>query len=109
MYEQKGQPRSRTSLDYPILASMVLIASKHDVDPKKLIDAFYGASENKLSRCGSLTISCRKINQDSAIFLITTEEKVVWQSPVHLEMIRNPHIRDSISRIQLPKKGKYQA
>jgi len=59
---------------------MVLIASKHDLDSKQLIDAFFKALKNKISHCGSLKISCREVNQDSAIFLITKEEKVVWQA-----------------------------
>ena len=107
MYEeQRGQPRGRSNLDYGNLNSMVLIASKHDLDPKRLIDALFEALENEFSHCGSLEISCRKVNQDSAIFLITKEEKVVWQFPVNLETIRNPHVRDSITRIPMPKKPK---
>ncbi|MFH0897563.1 MAG: hypothetical protein V1850_05910 [Candidatus Bathyarchaeota archaeon] len=60
--------------------------------------------ENESSHYGSLMISCRKVNQDSAIFLITKEEKAVWQFPVNLESIRNPYIRDSITKIPMPEK-----
>ena len=90
--------------DYAKLNSMVLIASKHDLDPKQLIDAFFEAWKNEISHCGSLEISCREVNQGSATFLITKEEKVVWQFPVKLEIITNTSIRDSIKKIPIPKK-----
>ena len=85
---------------------MVLIADKYDLDPKRLVDAFFEALENEISDCGSLKISCRKVNQDSAIFLITKNEKVVWQSPVNLESIRNPGARDYITEISMPDNAK---
>jgi len=107
MYEeQRGRPRGRSNLDYANLNSMVLIASKHDLDPKQLIDAFFEAWKNKISHCGSLEISCREVNHNSATFLITKEEKVVWQSPVNLETIRNPDARDHIKKIPMPEKVK---
>ncbi|MDQ1280299.1 MAG: hypothetical protein QG670_1562 [Thermoproteota archaeon] len=101
--EYRGRHRG-SDLNFNNFLSMVLIASKHDLDPKQLIDAFYEAAENKISRCGSLTISCRKINQDSAIFLIMKEEKVVWQFPVNLKIITDPYVRESIKEIPMPEK-----
>ncbi len=85
---------------------MVLIASKHDLDPKLLVDAFFEAWKNKFSYCGGLKISCREVNQDSATFLITKEEKVVWQFPVNLMIIKNPDVRDCIKKIPMPDKVK---
>ncbi|MFH0748944.1 MAG: hypothetical protein V1915_03380 [Candidatus Bathyarchaeota archaeon] len=101
---QRGRPSGRSNLGYGNLNSMVLIASKHGLDPKQLIDAFFEASENETSHCGSLKISCRSIKRDSAMFLITKGEKVVWQFPVNLEIIRNPEARESIKKIPLPEK-----
>ena len=107
MYEeQRGRPKGRSNLDYANLGSMVLIASGHDLDPKRLIDAFFEAWKNKISHCGSLKISCRNVNHDSATFIITKEDKVVWQFPVNLETIRNPDVRDSIREIPIPEKVK---
>ena len=107
MYEEhRGRPSGRSNLDYANLNSMVLIASKYDLDPKQLIDAFFEAWENEISHCGSLTISCRTVDHDSATFLITKEEKVVWQFPVNLESIRNPDARDYIKEIPMPEKAK---
>ena len=107
MYEkQRGRPSGRSNLDYSNLMSIVLIASKYDLDPKQLADAFLEALENEVSFCGSLKISRRKVSQDSATFLIEKEEKVVWQFPVNLEMMRNPDARDYIKKIPMPEKVK---
>ena len=88
----RGRPRGKSHLHYEYLTSIVLIAKRHDVDPYQLVDAFVEAWMNKIARCGSLRISCRLVNQDSAIFLVEAEEKVVWQFPVNLESIRNPNV-----------------
>ncbi|MFH0897435.1 MAG: hypothetical protein V1850_05245 [Candidatus Bathyarchaeota archaeon] len=57
---QRGLPSGRSSSDYDVLESMVVIASKHDLETKRLIDAFFDAFENGISHCGSLEISLRK-------------------------------------------------
>jgi len=72
------------------------------VDPGQLVDAIVEAGENTVSHCRSLKITLRAVNQDSATFLITKEENVVWQCPVNLESIRNPdllknHIQNILS------------
>ena len=90
--EQRGRPRGNSNAYYAHLKSIVKIAQKHDVDPKQLVDAFVEAWKNRIAQCGRLTISRRGITRDSATFLITKEEKVVWQFPVALENVRNPEI-----------------
>jgi len=73
------------------------------LDPRRLADTFFEALENKISHCGSLKISLRGVNQDSAIFLITKEERVVWQFPVDLGSIRNPEVlKKLIQDIPIP-------
>ena len=110
MYEeQRGRPRGRSNLDYAILESMILIANKYNLDPKQVIDTFFNAWTNKISHCGSLEISCREVNHDSATFLITKDEKVVWQFPVNLDIIRNQDARDSIKKFPMPEKMKKTA
>ena len=105
MYKaQISRSRSISRSHYPNLESMVLVAGKHDLDPKQLIDAFFEAVNNKFSHIGSLKITCRNVTQDSAIFLITKEEKVVWQFPVNLETITSADVRDSIKEIPIPEK-----
>jgi len=90
--EQRGRPRGNSNAYYAHLKSIVKIARKHDVDPKQLVDAFVEAWKNRIAQCGRLTISRRGITRDSATFLITKEEKVVWQFPVNLVNVRNPEV-----------------
>jgi replication factor A1 len=77
-----------------------------------LIDAFVEAEKNQIAHCGKLKISLRKIHQDAAIFLVTKEEKVVWQSKINLEIIRNSDmLKEHIPDIPIPhreKKEMYQ-
>ena len=102
--KQTGQISGFTRAYYSSLKSIVLLASEHDLDPKLLADAFFEALENKISYCGSLQLSCRKVNRDTAIFLIIKAGNVAWQFPVTLEILRNEAIRDSIKQIPLPEK-----
>ena len=102
--ELRGRPRGKSHSPYGHLKSIVKIARKHDVDPEQLVDALVDAWQNTLSHCGRLKIALRVVNQDSATFLITKEEKVVWQFPVNLESIRNPDLlKDHIHDIPLPQ------
>ncbi|MFH0749000.1 MAG: hypothetical protein V1915_03680 [Candidatus Bathyarchaeota archaeon] len=101
---RRGRPSGRSVQDYDNLESITLIARKYDLDPKQLVDAFHQAVEKKRAQCGCLEVSCRNIDQDSAIFLITKEEGVVWQFPVNLEMMRNLDVKEYIRNISVPEK-----
>ena len=102
--EHRGRTRGLSSKDYANLRSIAYVAKEHELNPKRLIDAFFEATENKISHCGNLEISCRDINQESAMFLLTKEDKVIWQFPVNIEMIQNPRMRNYIEEISIPKK-----
>jgi hypothetical protein len=82
----------------------VLLASKHDLKPKRLIDALYEALEGGASRCGSLKIARRGVHHDVATFLITKDENVIWQFPLDLELIRNAEAREFIRTFPTPYK-----
>ncbi len=99
--DRKRRPSGISPQDYANFESMVLIATKHDLEPKRLIDAFFQALDTKTAHCGKLTISCRAITQDSATFLITNEGEVIWQFPVNLEIIENPEFRRTIQDITI--------
>jgi hypothetical protein len=86
-------------LYYDHLKSIALLANKHDVDPKRLVDAFFNALNTTNTQCGDLTITCRSIHHDTATFLIENDEKVVWQSPLNLEILKNPSLRERITTI----------
>jgi len=102
--ELRGRPRRKSNSQYDHLKSIVKIACKHDVDPKQLVDALVDAWQNTKSRCGRLKIALRIVNRDSATFLITKEENVVWQSKIYLESMRDPEVlKDHIHDIPLPQ------
>ena len=102
--EQRGRRRGNSKEYYDYLESIVKIAHKHVVDPKQLVDAFVEALENMSAQCGRLTISRRGITRDSATFIITKEEKVVWQFPVPLVNVKNPEVlKKLIQDIPLPQ------
>jgi len=92
-------------VDYGNLESIVLIASKYDLDPERLVEALCDASENLTAHCGSLKISCRDINNGFATFLITMGEKVVWQFPVSLKGIQTQDVKDYITKLSIPKRS----
>ena len=105
--ELRGRHRSKSNSQYRCLTSIVKIASKHDVDPKQLVDALVEAGEQTLSHCGKLTIALRGADNDSATFLITKDENVIWQSQIHLESLRNPEVlKHHIPDIPLPQPTK---
>jgi replication factor A1 len=108
--EKRGRPQGRFPVHYDYVKAIVLLARKHDVDSKLLADTFFEAWENDVSHCGSLEISCREVNYDSATFLIMKEENVVWQSSIKLEIIRSPYIKGYLEQIPVPanaQKKKY--
>lgn len=110
--ELRGRHRSKSKSQYGCLTSIVKIASRQDVDPGQLVDALVDAWESTVSHCGSLKIALRAVNQESATFLITREENVVWQSQVNLEGLRNPevlkHYIQDIPAPQSTKRERYQ-
>ena len=102
--ELRGRHRSKSKSHYGCLKSIVKIAFKYDVDPRQLVDALVEAEENTESHCGNLKIALRAVNQESATFLITKEENVIWQSKVNLESLRNPEVlKNHIQDIPIPR------
>jgi hypothetical protein len=82
----------------------VKIARKHNVDPKQLVDALVDAWQNTRAHCGRLKIVLRAVHHDSATFLITKEENVVWQCKMNLESIRDSELlKEYIQDIPLPQ------
>jgi replication factor A1 len=73
---------------------MMKIASKYDIEPQRLVDAFQHAWENTTTHCGQLQISCRKTTDHSAMFRITCNEQIIWQYPVNIGSINHPGAGD---------------
>jgi len=102
--ELRGRPRGISNKDYTVLESMAFIARKYDLPLERLIDSLLEAFEGECSTCGNLIISRRKLSQTSATFLISKDEKVVWQFPFNIEILKSESVRNSLKDIPLPQK-----
>jgi hypothetical protein len=71
---------------------MVLLARKHAVDPSRLIDAFIEAQHHQVAYCDPLKITCRRVNQESFMFLVEHGEQAVWQFPVQQKSLHDPKV-----------------
>ncbi len=92
-YEDRhtGRHRGRHSNScWCTLESIAQIAAKYNLDPKLLLDAFTKAWTHEKWLYEPLEIICRQVNQDTAIFLIMVGEKVVWQFPIEIGILRQP-------------------
>lgn len=103
----RDRPRGKSKHYKVPLQSIVLIAGKHDLEPKLLVEAFVEAWRNKKTHCGDLKIHRRSVNQDSATFLLTKGGTVISQFPINLEALRNPEpFKKYIQYIPTPKHKK---
>ncbi len=75
-----------------ILDSIAHIAGKYCLDPMLLLDALSRAQMDEESRCEGLEVKCREVSKDAVIFLITCEDKVVWQFPIRKEILQEPEL-----------------
>jgi hypothetical protein len=66
------------------------LARKYRAKPDDLIDAFVEAYRNMSSCLDPLRITCRDVDYDSAMFLITNNEQVVTQFPINLKYLETP-------------------
>jgi replication factor A1 len=100
----RGRPRGHQSYStISVLSSIAHIAAKYNLDPKLLLDTFTEAQTSKESQCATLKVECRKVDNDFAIFLITCNDKVVWQSPIKIEILQKPEFFKSCIPIISPR------
>jgi replication factor A1 len=80
----RGRPRGRfhSYADIKLLEYLTEISVRHGIDPNEFFGKFVEAWENRESTCKKLTIECRRKTRDFAIFLVTTDYKVVAQFPI---------------------------
>ena len=80
----RGRPRGRghSAVDTKLLEYLAKISVKYRVDPNTLFNKIVDAWKNRMSKCKQLTIQCREKMRTRAIFLITTDHKVVAQFPI---------------------------
>jgi len=86
----RGRPRGRSHsyADTKLLEYLTEISVRHGVDSDEFFGKFVEAWKNRESTCKKLTIECRKRTRDLAIFLITTDYKVVAQFPIPEYLLR---------------------
>jgi len=86
----RGRPRGRSHsyADTKLLEYLTEISVRHGIDPNKFFSKFVEAWENRESTCKKLTIECRRKTRDFAIFLVTTDYKVVAQFPIPEYLLR---------------------
>lgn len=100
----RGRPSISNWLRKNLLTITFLI-EKYDLTSKKLIDAFIKAKSNRTSRCGTLKITCREMNEDSTIFLVTEGEKVVAQFPAQLDFFKDAdHLKRESLKVEFERK-----
>ena len=80
----RGRPRGKghSAADTRLIEYLAKISVKHRIDPNTLFDKIVDAWKNRRSKCKQLTIQCREKMRDHAIFLISTDYKVVAQFPI---------------------------
>jgi len=66
---------------------LAFLSLKYDVDPDQFFNAISSAWEKQKAKCGELLIECRGKKQDSAIFLMTRNSKVLAQFPIPREFL----------------------
>jgi len=86
----RGRPRGRghSAVDTGFLEYLAKISLKHGIDPNKLFNKIVDAWKKRRSKCRQLTIQCREKLRDRAIFLITTDYKVVAQFPIPEKLLK---------------------
>jgi len=89
-WASRGRPRGRghSTVDMRLIEYLTRISVKHRIDPNRLFNKIVDAWKNRKSKCGRLTIQCREKMRDRAIFLITTDSKVIAQFPTPKRILR---------------------
>lgn len=88
---KQGKKTMRSKL-YPS-EYLALLTIKYEVDSDKFFKALISAEKNRKSKCGDLSIECRKKQNREVIFLITQGSKVVAQLKIPEDLLtkkKNP-------------------
>jgi replication factor A1 len=98
----RGRSRGETRIYVEPLLSIVKIAVKNGIDPRTFVDTFFEADKSGVDICDGLKVTCRGVNEDSAIFLVTKKEKVISQFPIKVKALENQNtFKNHIQHIPL--------
>jgi len=78
------------SLDVGCLEYLIYIANMHDIDPYELLNSLIESEEKRSTTCGPLKIMLRERSKNHAIFLLTSESKIVAQMRFERTIWENP-------------------
>jgi len=92
-----------------VLNSIAHIAAKYELEPGSLLDAFNSAWIDEEFQYEELNIKCRKVYQNTVTFLVTLNQKVVWQFPIDTNILEKSELlKHSIPDIPIPLHRKYE-
>jgi replication factor A1 len=75
-----------------VLSLIAQVAANYNLDSRLLLDAFTEAWAHGESQYEKLKVECRRVDHDFATFLITCNDKVVWQFPIGIEILKGPEL-----------------
>ena len=88
---KRGRPAGSGNLrDIGSLGYLIYLSYKHDIDPYELLNSFFKLEEKNTVTCGPLKIVLRKKAKGHAVFLLTSESKVVAQLRLRIELWEDP-------------------
>ena len=106
----RGRPwgKHRSASELKLLEYIVLISSKYEADPEDFFSSLVEAWKHDQARCESLSIQCRKRSDDSAIFLITEDDRALAQFavPRHVLLQTDPLKESMLSQVRRKPKPK---
>ena len=79
-----------TRNDNKAIESLSVIAAKHKIKPKLLVETLVKAWEREKSRCKKMSIECRKKSNNGAVFLFTKNRKVAEQFTISRRILQKP-------------------
>lgn len=66
---------------------LAFLSLKYEIDPDQFFNALCMAWENLKANCGEILIQCRNKTQEKAVFLMTTNSKVVTQFSIQRDFL----------------------
>jgi replication factor A1 len=105
IWRGRGRPlRSMHSYkDERVLENLARIAMLHKVDASEFFNCIVEAWNHEGSECEQVIIECRKRTKNSAIFLFTTDRKVVAQFPISITILQGRNQLESYTKTILAR------
>ena len=89
--------------DGRVLENLARIAVSYRVDTSEFFDRIVEAWNHEGSECGQVVIECRERMKNSAIFLFTTDRKVLAQFPISITVLQGKNQLESYTEAILAR------